>query len=141
MSKPKLTFKNLQVGQELPAWERGDINIQLFQAYGEASGDGNPMHTDEEYARDLGYPGVFAPGMLIMAFAAQYLTDLAGAGAIQRIHSRFRKQTWPGETLRFFATVTEKKEERGKKLVTLELKGANLEGEEKLLGEAVVLAG
>jgi acyl dehydratase len=138
---PKLKFKEIKEGQEFPAWERGGINIELFQSYGEASGDGNPMHTDEEYARDLGYPGVFAQGMLIMAFAAKYVADLAGAGAIERIQSRFRKQTWPGETLRFAATVTAKKEESGKKLVSLDLKGTNLEGEEKLLGEAVVLAG
>jgi len=140
MAKLKLKFKDFEVGQEFPAWERGGINIQLFQTYGEASGDGNPMHTDEEYARDLGYPGVFAQGMLIMAFAAKYVADLAGAGSIQRIQSRFRKQTWPGETLRFSATVTKKAEEGGKKLVTLDIKGTNLEGEEKLLGEAVVVA-
>jgi acyl dehydratase len=140
MAKPKLKFDEVREGQEFAAWERGNLNIELFQAYGEASGDGNPMHTDEEYARDLGYPGVFAQGMLIMAFAAKYLTDLFGVGAIQRIHSRFRRQTWPGETLRFVATVTKKSQEGGKNLVTVDLKGANREGEEKLLGEAVLLA-
>ena len=67
-------------GHSFEAWERSDLSIELFQAYGEASGDGNPMHTDEEFAQDLGYPTVFAQGMLIMAFAAKYVTDIAGVG-------------------------------------------------------------
>ena len=139
MGKLKLKYKELEVGHAFPAWERGGMNIELFQAYAEASGDGNPMHTDDEYAKDLGYPGVFAQGMLIMALASKYLTDLAGVGSIQRLHSRFRKQTWPGETLRFSAVVTQKEQKPGKKLVTVEVKGTNLDGEEKLLGEAVLL--
>lgn len=141
MAQLRLKFSELQEGQELPAWERGGLDIKLFRAYGEASGDGNPMHTDEEYARDLGYPGVFAQGMLIMAFAAKYLTDLAGVGALQRIQARFRRPTWPGETLRFTATVTGKSEAGRQKLVSVAVKGTNLEGEEKLLGEAVLAAG
>lgn len=134
-----IKWDEIEEGHTFDPWERGDLNIELFQAYGEASGDGNPMHTDEEYAQDLGYPTVFAQGMLIMAFASKYITDFAGVGRIRRIWSRFKKQAWPGETLCFTAEVIKKYEENGKKLVDLDVVGANDEGEEKILTEATVI--
>ena len=126
-------------GHGFEAWERGDLCIELFQAYGEASGDGNPMHTDEEYAQDLGYPTVFAQGMLIMAFAAKYVTDIAGVGNIRRLWAKFAKQTWPGETLRFTATLTRKYEEGSTKLADLDVRGTGAEGEERIISEATVV--
>lgn len=134
-----ISWDSVEEGHAFEPWERGDINIELFQEYGEASGDGNPMHTDEEYAQDLGYPTVFAQGMLIMAFATKYITDFADVGSIRRIWSKFRKQTWPGETLRFTATVTKKYEQDGKKLIDLDVRGTNTEGEEKIITEATVI--
>jgi len=135
----QIKWEEVGEGHAFQPWERGGLGIELFQQYGEASGDGNPMHTDEEYAQDLGYPTVFAQGMLIMAFAAKYVTDLAGAGTIKRIWSKFKKQTWPGETLRFTATVRKKYQEDGEKLLDLDVIGANTEGEEKIITEATVV--
>ena len=126
-------------GHTFEAWERSDLSIELFQAYGEASGDGNPMHTDEEFAQDLGYPTVFAQGMLIMAFAAKYVTDIAGVGNTRRIWAKFAKQTWPGETVRFTATLKRKYEEGSKTLADLEIRGISTEGEEKIVSEATVI--
>ena len=134
-----IKFEAIKVGDQFPAWERGGLNIELFQAYGDAALDGNPMHTDEEYAQDLGNPTVFAQGMLIMAFAAKYLTEFAGPGRIRRLKARFREKTWPGETLRFSATVTGKREEGGNKLADLEVKGETGEDEIKILVEASVI--
>ncbi|MCP4682853.1 MAG: hypothetical protein GY864_11015 [Desulfobacterales bacterium] len=137
----QLNWDDITEGFSFAPWERSDLNIELFQEYGEASGDGNPMHTDEEYAQDLGYPTVFAQGMLIMAFATKYITDLSGVGSVRRIWSKFRKQTWPGETLRFQADVVKKYEENGKKLLDLDVRGKNLDGEEKIITEATVICG
>jgi len=134
-----IKWDDVKEGHEFEPWERGGMNIELFQEYGEASGDGNPMHTDEEYAQDLGYPTVFAQGMLIMAFAAKYVTDVAGVGNTRRIWSKFKKQTWPGETLRFTAVVAKKYQDGGKKLVDLDVKGVSTEGEEKILTEATII--
>ncbi len=135
----QLNWDDIVEGFSFEPWERSDLNIELFQEYGEASGDGNPMHTDEEYAQDLGYPTVFAQGMLVMAFVTKYITDLSGVGSVRRIWSKFRKQTWPGETLRFQADVVKKYEEKGKKLLDLDVRGKNLDGEEKIITEATVI--
>jgi acyl dehydratase len=135
----KMEWDKIEEGHAFDPWDRGGIGIELFQAYGEASLDGNPMHTDEEYAQDLGYPTVFAQGMLIMAFAAKYIVDLFGVGSIRRIWSKFAKQTWPGETLRFTAVVKSKYEQGGQKFLDLDVRGAGVEkGEEKIVTEATV---
>jgi acyl dehydratase len=135
----KIDFDKIQVGQSFEPWKRSGLCIELFQEYGEASGDGNPMHTDEEYAQDLGYPTVFAQGMLIMAFAAKYITDICGVGNIKRIKSRFAKQSWPGEEITFNATVKNKYTEDKNNLLDLDITVANDEGEQKLIGEATIM--
>jgi len=134
-----IKWEQIEAGHSFEPWQRGGMNIELFQEYGEASGDGNPMHTDEEYAQDLGYPTVFAQGMLIMAFVAKYVTDLAGVGSVRRIWSKFKKPTWPGETLSFSATVKKKYEDGGKKLLDLGVVGQNEDGEEKIITEATII--
>ncbi|MFQ5415702.1 MAG: MaoC family dehydratase [Myxococcota bacterium] len=131
-------WDDLEEGHAFEPWERSDLSIELFRAYGEASGDGNPMHTDEEYARDLGHPTVFAQGMLIMAFAAKYVTDIAGVGNVRRLWARFAQKTWPGESLRFTATLGRKYREGDHALADLEIRGTGTDGEEKIRSEATV---
>ena len=135
----KIDFEKIETGHSFEPWNRGGLCIELFQEYGEASLDGNPMHTDEEYAQDLGYPTVYAQGMLIMAFASKYITELCGVGNIRRIKSRFAKQTWPGEELTFQATVKKKYTEQGGNMLDLDVTAANQEGEQKLIGEATII--
>ena len=73
-----------------------------------AAGDWHPLHHDRAMAQALGYPDVFAPGMLTMALTAEALTAQLGGpgrGALVRLASRFRAQVWPGDSL--YAAVTE----------------------------------
>ena len=141
--KPEVgvSWAGIEPGHTFKPWERGGISIELFREYAEASGDGNPMHTDDGYARDLGYPSVFAQGMLVMAFCAKYLTDLAGVGNVRRLKAKFAKQTWPGEELRFVATVSKKYRDGDRNLAEIEVRGSNLEGEEKIVCESTVVCG
>jgi acyl dehydratase len=75
--------------------------------YAGASGDYNPLHTDERFAREAaGYPGVFAHGMLTMGLSARAVTDWVGEERLTRIGVRFTAQVWPGDTLTAVVTVT-----------------------------------
>lgn len=68
--------------------------------YAGASGDLNPLHTDEVYAtRAAGFPSVFGHGMLTMAMSGRAVTDYVGDGRLRRFGGRFRGQVWPGDTL------------------------------------------
>ena len=68
------------------------INRDLVKRYADASGDQNPIHQNEEFALGVGLPNVIAHGMLTMALAGKYLTDLAGGSAnILEFSARFTK--------------------------------------------------
>jgi acyl dehydratase len=105
---------------------------QLVQ-YAGASGDYNPLHTDEVFATQVaGYPSVFAHGMLTMAMTGHLVTDYVGDGRLTRYGVRFVSQVWPGDTLTATATVTEVKNG----FVELALSTRNQNGEEVLSGYA-----
>jgi len=133
-----LSFDDLKVGEELPPLVKGEITRPMLVEYGEAALDGNPMHTDDEFAQDAGYPGVFAQGMLSMGFLAQFLVERFGIEALRRFKVRFSKITWPGETITCRGVVTRKYTEGGRKLADLDIHTENREGERKLVGAATV---
>jgi acyl dehydratase len=118
----------------------GLTRTQIVQ-YAGASGDFNPLHTDERFTTKVaGYPGVFAHGMLTMAMTGRLVTDVAGLEGLLRFGARFRAQVWPGDTLRATATVEAVREEAGATLVDLTLSTINQRGEEVLSGYATVRA-
>jgi acyl dehydratase len=73
-------------------------------AYAEASGDHNPIHLDEEFARSVGLPGVIAHGMLQMGILATVASEaVGGAGRLRRLYCRFAGMVEPGDTVTFAA--------------------------------------
>lgn len=83
----------------------GLTRTQIVQ-YAGASGDFNPLHTDESFATGAaGYPAVFAHGMLTMGIGGRLITDWVGDGRLVRFSARFVRQVWPGDTLFGVATV------------------------------------
>lgn len=68
------------------------IDRELLKAYADASGDQNPIHQNEEFARSVGLPNIIAHGMLTMALAGKYVTDWAGGAAqVHEFSARFIK--------------------------------------------------
>jgi acyl dehydratase len=105
--------------------------------YAGASGDYNPIHSDEVYTTKVaGYPSVFAHGMLTMGLTGKMLTNYVGAGRVTKFGVRFTNQVWPGDTLDSTATVTGIKEENGQKLAELEVVTVNQDGKEVVRGTA-----
>jgi acyl dehydratase len=66
-----------QVGDQLPAQEFPITRADLVR-YAGASGDFNPIHWNERFAKEVGLPDVIAHGMFTMATAIRVVTDWAG---------------------------------------------------------------
>ena len=114
-----------------------DLKRTMLVQYAGASGDYNPVHTDEIYATQVaGYPTVFAHGMLTMGLTGRMLTDYVGDGCLTRYGVRFTRQVFPGDTLTATATVTGIREENGVHLVDLDVVTVNQDGAEVLKGYA-----
>lgn len=75
---------------------------QTFR-YAEASGDRNPIHLDEEFAKNMaGLPGIIVHGMCTMAFVSKVVLDEACGGdpnRLRRIRVRFSRPVFPGQTI------------------------------------------
>ncbi|MHB8587290.1 MAG: MaoC family dehydratase [Candidatus Dormibacteraceae bacterium] len=73
-------------------------------AYAEASGDRNPIHLDDDFARTVGLPGIIAHGMLQMGLIATVAADAAGGpNNLRRLFCRFAGMVVPGDTVTFTA--------------------------------------
>ena len=67
------------------------INRKLLVEYADASGDQNPIHQDEAFAKSVGLPDVIAHGMLTMALAGKYVSDISGCQSVLEFSARFIK--------------------------------------------------
>jgi hypothetical protein len=72
-----IKISGVSIGQELPALDLAFTRADLV-AYANASGDQNPIHQDEAFAKSVGLPDVIAHGMLTMGRAIQVVTNWVG---------------------------------------------------------------
>jgi acyl dehydratase len=133
-----LRLDDLAVGTTFSAVAVDNLTRTQIVQYAGASGDYNPLHTDEIYAIEIaGYPSVFAHGMLTMGLTARILTDLVGDGRLITYGGRFLSQVWPGDTLTSRAEVMGFFSEAGEHRVNLAVSTLNGEGDEVFRGSAV----
>jgi acyl dehydratase len=132
-----LSANKLKVGDTHTARLVEDLKRTQIVQYAGASGDYNPLHTDEIFTTKVaGYPSVFAHGMLTMGMTGKMLTDYVGDARLTKYGVRFTSQVWPGDTLDSTATVKAITERDGKKLVELEVSTINQSGVQVLSGYA-----
>lgn len=79
----------ITAGTTLPSWTY-TVKREDLVAYANTSGDANPIHQDEVFAKQVGLPDVIAHGMHTMARMGQFVTDWAGDPArVRRLKTRF----------------------------------------------------
>ncbi|MFE9772364.1 MaoC family dehydratase [Streptomyces sp. NPDC005931] len=87
----KISYADVEVGTELPA-QTFSVTRDTLVRYAGASGDFNPIHWNEKFAKEVGLPDVIAHGMFTMAEAIRVVTDWTGdPGAVVEYGVRFTK--------------------------------------------------
>jgi acyl dehydratase len=132
-----LKASELKVGDTYTERLVEDLKRTQIVQYAGASGDYNPLHTDEIFTTKVaGYPSVFAHGMLSMGMTGRMLTNYVGDGRLTKFGVRFTSQVWPGDTLDATATVEAVRKEGGKNFVDLTVTTVNQNGVEVIKGNA-----
>ncbi len=132
-----LNKSDVKVGDTTTQVVADNITRTQIVQYAGASGDYNPLHSDEIFTTKVaGYPSVFAHGMLSMGATAKLLTDYVGDGMLTEYGVRFVRQVWPGDTLTATAEVTAIREEDGVDLVDLTVTTTNQDGVPVITGTA-----
>jgi len=130
-------FEKIHTGQSLPSLTK-HVTVEQIRQYAEASGDRNPIHLDETFARSAGLPGVIAHGMLTMAFANQMVTDWLGdRSLLKRLQGRFAGMVLPEDDVTCSGTVVSKHPQT--RHVVINLVVVNQRGE-KVLNKGVAEA-
>ncbi|MEU7717473.1 MaoC family dehydratase [Streptomyces tibetensis] len=87
----KISYSDVEVGTELPP-QTFPVTRATLVRYAGASGDFNPIHWNEKFAKEVGLPDVIAHGMFTMAEAIRVVTDWTGdPGAVVEYGVRFTK--------------------------------------------------
>jgi acyl dehydratase len=95
-----------RIGDPLPEL-RVTPDAGVTKRYAEASGDPNPIHTDPEFARQVGLPGIILHGLWTMAQVARAHTEAAGGDprALKRLAVQFRGLGFPEQEIVVTSTV------------------------------------
>jgi acyl dehydratase len=132
-----LNANDLRIGDNRSEVVVDDLTRTQIVMYAGASGDYNPVHSDEKFTTEIaGYPSVFAHGMLSMGMTGRVLTDWVGDGRLTKYGVRFSKQVWPGDTLTATATVADVRYEGDTPFADFTVVTTNQDGESVLVGSA-----
>ena len=120
------------------AAEKFPVEAGHIMLFARALGDRNPIYHDEEYAKSVGLPSIFAMGMMHGGMLSRVVTDWAGDGRVKRYKLRFAGMVWPKDSLTFKGHVVRTYTEGSENLVDCKLSVVNHKGEYVIDSEATV---
>jgi acyl dehydratase len=135
-----LDARTLRDGDDLGSFEVAPVGLRDFVRYAGASGDFNPMHFDDAFARAAGGAGVFGPGIFAGGILARLIGARVGVGRLRAYRMRFRGRIWPGDRIICGGQVVRRFREHGESLLELRLTATNQHGEPLVEASAVVSA-
>jgi len=126
--------------------ERRLVTAADIDAFVELSGDRNPLHTDDAYARDAGFAGRIAHGLLVLSIESGLASEADdwAIGTYLEETRRFVEPVLPGDEIHSVSEVTEVRRSRSKPdrgIVTLRVETRNQRDEVVLDGTDVIMVG
>ena len=143
-----INYKNINVGDAMPAFTSDPVTRTHIVRYAGASGDFNPLHHDDTFVKIFGMPRVISHGMLIMGITGRAVTEWIDDKYIRKFSVRFAGMTEPVDlndfentkqraTITITGKVVEKFEEAGEKRIRCEIQAADGLGAVKITGTFV----
>jgi acyl dehydratase len=121
-----------------PPFHFGPITRHDLVRYAGASGDFNPLHYDDQFARSAGLPGVMAHGMFSAGLLGSFLISWVENRRVRRFKLRFKAPVWPGDTLHATGSVVRTRRLEEGEVAELALKLARQDGSEVVTAAAEV---
>ena len=130
---PKRTYEEIKVGEK--ASYSKTISEAMILEFAELSGDFNPLHVDEEFAKKAFFRERVAHGMLTASLFSTVVSEVLGQGGIYISQTlNFKAPVKIGDTI---SATTEVLEKLAKNRVRMKTVAVNQEGKTVLFGEAV----
>ncbi len=132
----ELYYEDVNVGDAMPELVKGPLQKLQHVMYAGASGDFNPLHTDDDFAKAVGMKdGVIAHGMLIMGIVGQAITAWIPRKDLKKFGVRFAGMTKPGNTITVTGSVTDKRVEDGNNIIVCDVAAKDENGDVKITGK------
>ena len=114
-------WDELVEGATAPERVVGPLTRTDFVRYQGASGDMNPVHHDEPFARAAGYEAPLGVGMFHAGVMATWACDWLGPENVRGFKVRWKEPVWPGDVLTIAGRVARRTEGDGERRVELEI--------------------
>ncbi len=128
---------NLKIGDKFSTTR--EVTDEVIRKFADVSGDYNPIHLDEEFAKTTRFGKRIAHGMLSAAYISAVLgNEFKGMKIVYLSQTlRFTAPVYIGDTVTAASTVTNIREDKG--IVRLDTMCTNQKGETLVEGEAVIM--
>ncbi|HOC60100.1 MAG: hypothetical protein KBA28_07770 [Syntrophaceae bacterium] len=140
-----IRYDTLQIGDAMPIYTSAPITRTHLVRYAGASGDFNPLHHDDSFAKTIGMNNVIAHGMLIMGIAGEAITAWIDNKYLRKFSVHFLSMTEPVNlndyentkdraTIIVSGRISKKYEENGEKRIHCDIVAQDALGSRKLSG-------
>jgi len=136
-TEPIPRLSAVQKGENLPQLVK-NITQEKINLYAQASGDFNPIHVDEDFARKSPLGGTIAHGMLILSYLSQMMTIAFGQSWLSgsKLNVRFKEPARPGDVITVSGNIRNIEQEESEIRVNCDVLCQNQRGEAIITGES-----
>lgn len=129
----------LELGKDLPALKRF-VNQNTINLYAQAANDFNPIHINDNFARNTPLGGTIAHGMLILAYVSEMMTNTFGRDWLVggKLDVRFKMPARPGDIISVYGEISKLEKQDGRTLVHCQVTCENQRDELLISGETKV---
>jgi len=130
----------MEIGEELPEKVQYITQDSIYR-YAYATGDFNPIHVDEEFAKGTAFKGTIAHGFYLLAFISELMTRKFGKRWTNsgRLDVKFKRPVRPGDKITLKATLKGRHQTDGCFRLVFDAVWENQMHEPVLLGEVSIL--